>query len=124
MKPLTTCGLLLPLLCLGCASKPLTPGAERVLVTHSPAPEACRHLGEVRGAQGNFWTAEFTSDEALLAGARNELRNQAFLLGADYVAIETERYSDNTASDSLGGTYAAVIIGNAYRCHETALRGY
>lgn len=99
-----------------CAAKPLHSGADRVFVTRQPPPESCRFLGEIRGAQGNFWTAEFTSDEALLAGARNELRNRAAALGANYVTIETERYSNNTAADSLGGTYAAVIVGNAWHC--------
>jgi len=102
----------------GCAAKPLQAGAARIFVTHTPPPDECRFVGEVRGAQGNFWTAEFTSDEELIAGARNELRNRAAALGANYVTIETERYSNNTASDSLGGTYAAVIVGNAWYCDD------
>ena len=102
----------------GCAAKPLQPGADRIFVTRNPPPEECRFLGEVRGAQGHFWTAEFTSDAELSAGARNELRNRAAALGANYVTIETERYSDNTADDSLGGTYAAVIVGNAWHCKD------
>jgi len=78
-------------------------------------------LGEVQGTQGNFWTADFTSDSKLINGARNELRNAAFALRADYVKIETESYSDNTSDIALGGTYSAVIIGNAYHCGKELL---
>jgi putative lipase involved disintegration of autophagic bodies len=30
--------------------------------------------------------------------------------------VETQSHSHNTAGHSLGGTFASVIIGNAYRC--------
>jgi hypothetical protein len=78
-------------------------------------------MGEVQGSQGNFWTSEFTSDRNLLTGARNEMRNQALSLGANYVVVETQSHSHNTAGYSLGGTYASVIIGNAYKCPAQSL---
>jgi hypothetical protein len=99
-----------------CAAKAIQPGAERVIVSQQPAPKGCVFVGEVRGSQGNFWTAEFTSDKNILTGARNEMRNQALALGANYVVIETQSHSHNTANHSLGGTYASVIFGNAYTC--------
>ena len=101
-----------------CAAKPLIPGGAAIMLSKEPQPPECVFLGEVRGAQGNFWSAEFTSDANLIAGARNELRNSAFALRANYVKIETESFSHNTADDSLGGTFSAVVIGNAYRCGE------
>jgi len=107
----------------GCAASPLTPGGDTVLLSKEPAPETCEFLGEVQGTQGNFWTADFTSDANLINGARNELRNAAYAMHADYVKIETESFSHNTADRSLGGTYSAVVIGNAYRCGESALAG-
>ncbi len=100
----------------GCAASPLLPGGDTIFLSKEAAPEVCEFLGEVQGTQGNFWTAEFTSDANLINGARNEVRNVAYALGADYVKIETESFSHNTANDSLGGTYSAVVIGNAYRC--------
>ena len=75
-------------------------------------------MGEVQGTQGNFWTSEFTSDRNLLTGARNEMRNQALLLRANYIEIVTQSHSHNTAPYSLGGTYSSVIIGNAYICPD------
>jgi len=99
-----------------CAAKPVNPGAERIFVSHEEPPPDCVFVGEVQGSQGNFWTAEFTRDRNILTGARNELRNQAHSLGANYVMVETESHSHNTAGYSLGGTFASVVIGNAYRC--------
>ena len=102
-----------------CSAKSVQPGAERIIVSDQPAPAGCKFVGEVHGSQGNFWTSDFTSDENLLAGARNEMRNQAQVLGANYVKIETQSHSNNTADHSLGGTYASVIFGNAYTCPDS-----
>lgn len=100
----------------GCAAAPAVPGSSSIILSREIAPAGCVWLGEVQGAQGNFWTAEFTSDANLIAGARNRLRAAAYDLGATYVRIESESFSQNTATGSLGGTYSAVVIGNAYRC--------
>jgi hypothetical protein len=107
---LVLCGLA------GCAAKPLLPGSDQVVLSKQAAAADCRFLAEVRGSQGNFWTAEFTSDANLIHGARNEVRNAARKLSANYVQIETEVISQNTASGSLGGAYSAIVIGNAFRC--------
>jgi len=112
-KPITLISLLL---LSACASKPVSTGAERIFVSQKEPPPECVFVGEVQGSQGNFWTAEFTSDRNLLSGARNEMRNQALVLGANYILIETQSQSHNTANYSLGGTYSSVIIGNAYKC--------
>jgi hypothetical protein len=114
----------LPLLVLaGCAASPLVPDGEAVLVSKEPAPAGCEFLGEVQGSQGNFWTANFTSDENLINGARNEMRNAATALNANYVKIETESFSENTTDSALGGTHSAVVIGNAYRCSKEIAAG-
>ena len=102
-----------------CAAKQASPGAERVFVSEDPPAAGCRFVGEVQGSQGNFWTSDFTSDRNILTGARNELRNQALSLGANYVMVETQSHSHNTARYSLGGTYASVVIGNAFICPDT-----
>jgi len=121
-SPMRTCDILIPataLLLAGCAAAPLqTPDAAYVLVTrNAPAPE-CRFIGEVVGSQGNFWTAEFTSDKDLVRGARNRMRDEAFDLGANFVQIELENQSHNTGDHSTGGVYSSIVIGNAYFCPE------
>lgn len=113
---------ILPLCLLaGCAASPLEPGGDTVVLSKEPAESQCVFLGEVQGTQGNFWTADFTSDANLINGARNQMRNAAYAMNADYVKIETESLSHNTADHSLGGTYSAVVIGNAYRCGKELL---
>jgi len=100
-----------------CAATPLqAPAAANILVTRNAPAADCTFLGEVRGSQGNFWTAEFTSDEDLLVGARNRMRDAAYALGANFVQVELENPSHNTADLSSGGVYNSTIIGNAYRC--------
>jgi hypothetical protein len=32
------------------------------------------------------------------------------------VVVETESNSHNTSHDALGGTFASVVFGNAYKC--------
>ena len=109
--------LLIPILVSGCAAAPLvSPAAGQILVTRNAPAEECTFVGEVLGSQGNFWTAEFTSDEDLVRGARNRMRDEAYNLGANFVQIELENQSHNTADQSLGGVYSSVIIGNAYAC--------
>jgi hypothetical protein len=103
-------------LVVGCVSKPIVQGAEKIFVSDASPPAGCRFVGEVQGSQGNFWTAQFTSDRNILTGARNEMRNQALSLGANYVVVETESNSHNTSHDALGGTFASVVFGNAYKC--------
>lgn len=101
----------------GCAAAPLQmQEAGNVLVTRNTPAADCKFLGEVLGSQGNFWTAEFTSDEDLIAGARNRMRDRAYRLGANFVQIELENQSHNTADLSSGGVYSSVIVGNAYYC--------
>ncbi len=101
----------------GCTAAPLQkPAASNVLVTRNTPADDCRFVGEVLGSQGNFWTAEFTSDEDLIAGARNRMRDRAYDLGANFVQIELENQSHNTADHSTGGVYSSVILGNAYAC--------
>lgn len=101
----------------GCAAAPLEqPAAANVIITRNAPSDDCVYVGEVLGSQGNFWTAEFTSDEDLIIGARNRLRDKAYLIGANYVQIELENQSHNTADLSAGGVFSSVIIGNGYDC--------
>jgi len=101
----------------GCAAAPLQiPEAANVLVTRNSPADDCRFVGEVLGSQGNFWTAEFTSDEDLIIGARNRMRDRAYQMGVNYVQIELENQSHNTADLSAGGVFSSVIIGNGYDC--------
>ena len=99
---------------IGCAAKEIAPGSEKIMLTSHAAPSHCEFIGEVSGSQGNIMTSDFTSDENLIKGARNEMRNKAFELGANFVVIENQSQSQNTSGS--GGAYNATIIGNAFIC--------
>lgn len=105
----------------GCAAKPLRSDAAAVFLTSRQAPQECRYLGEVSGSQGNLLTADLTRDHDLLQGARNELRNNAQALGANYVVLENQTQSVN--AQGPGGVYSASVFGNAYTCPDMASGG-
>ncbi len=108
-----------PLLTLGCAATQLNPGAERVLVTHAPAPRECRFAGTVIGDQGGSLSGPFTSNRNLAEGAVNDMKNKARDMGANYVVLETTT-AGNTISggprDIHGGQTDVTHMGNAFVC--------
>lgn len=73
-------------------------------------PENCKFLGEVYGTQGNIVTGLFTTDEELIAGARNDVRNEALELGANSLFITKTSPSRTHNLDSYS------FYGKAYRC--------
>ena len=111
-----------------CSAIPLSPGAERVILSRNPAPKGCKFLGSVVGSQGGAFTGGFTSNKNLAEGALNDMRNKGFQLGANYVQIETDRAGvtgSGSISTSQYGLFGAssseqtdvTQTGNAYRCN-------
>ena len=96
----------------GCAAKRLSPGAQAVLLVNE-VPSNCQFLGEVVGSQGNWWTDDVTSTKNKMVGARNELRNQAFAMGATHVQVMESRNTKSGVSFDVTNT---TVIGNAFRC--------
>ena len=97
-----------------CAAKSLNVGAEKVeLVNELPNKSNCEYLGEIVGSQGNWFTGDFTANEDLITGARNELRNKAHELGGNIVHVQDLEHS--SASNSLGTTNVT-SIGKVYKC--------
>lgn len=94
-----------------CAAKELNPGAQKVMLSNSPPSDSCVFVGEVHGGQGNWWTDDITSTKNLVEGSRNDMRNQAFAMGANYVYIQ------QVAKDTsyLGGGKIG-MAGNAFNC--------
>lgn len=70
-------------------------------------------MGEIIGSQGNWFTGDYTSNKNLVTGARNELRNEAYKLGANIVYIQN--MANTNAWGSLGTTNTTAI-GKAYKC--------
>jgi hypothetical protein len=100
----------IPLLLAACAAIPVAPGAERVKLTNQE-PQGCEQLGDVVGTQGNVVSGAWTSDESLISGARNDLKNKAAALGANVVHVLA-----TTSGQTKGGMTSAHMEGVAYRC--------
>ena len=99
----------------GCSAIQPIAGANQVeLVNARWEPKDCKFLGEIVGSQGNWWTGDITSNEDLMIGARNELRNKAYQLGANRVSVQN--MTSVGGSNSLG-TDNTTIIGKAYFCN-------
>ena len=100
----------------GCAANPLNPGADRVeIMTVHKEVKKCSYVGDVSGSQGNRFSGTFTTNENLLMGARNAIKNAAARLGANAVLIQQQQNSQHELS---GGTANSTLIGKAYKCSQ------
>ncbi|UTF60279.1 DUF4156 domain-containing protein [Gilvimarinus sp. DA14] len=99
------------LVLVGCAAKPLNPEATGVFISNEKPSEECEFVKEIYGGQGNWWTDDITSTKALTEGSRNDLRNQAYAAGANYVHVQQVERNESFAG---GGKMA--MTGHAYKC--------
>ena len=100
----------------GCAAIKINPEASSVeIVNEQPNKNKCKFLGEIAGSQGNWFTGDYTSNENLVIGARNELRNKAHKLGGNVVYIQDMK---NTNAWGSLGTTNTTAIGKVYKCTE------
>jgi hypothetical protein len=104
--------LALPLIFLlpACAAIQAAPGAERIKLTNQE-PQGCVSLGEVVGTQGNAVSGAYTSNETLIVGARNDIKNKALALGANVVML-----LPSTTGQTGGSTTSSHLLGVAYNC--------
>jgi hypothetical protein len=102
------------LLLSACSAIQIVPGAEQVKLTNQE-PAACTALGDVVGTQGNMVSGGWTSNETLIIGARNDLKNKAYALGANVVHVLSN--TSGVAGGKYGGsTSSSHLLGVAYRC--------
>lgn len=107
----------------------LNPGAQKVKIVNTE-PKGCEFLGEVVGSEGNSFLGSWTSNQELEKGARNTLRNKAFALGANIVAVGVNRAgvtgSGSSSHSSKHGSRSSsrteqtnvIYVGNAYKCQN------
>jgi len=108
------CLVLVAMSVVGCSAQVVRPEAQSVeIVNVAPDKEECKFVGEVVGSQGNWATGDFTSNENLVIGARNELRNKAYELGGNIVYVQDMK---NTNAYGSLGTTNTTAIGKAYKC--------
>lgn len=115
MKKITT--VFLAAVLAGCSAIPLTPGAERVRITHSEPGKECKFLGDVTGSQGNSWSGGLTSNEDLETGARNDIKNKAVSMDGNLVVLLTQR-AGTTGSRGSSEQTNVTLTGNVYRCPD------
>ena len=102
------------LLIAGCSAHQLKPEASSVmLVINKPDTAQCKFLGEIIGSPGNWGTEEYSSNEVLMVGASNDLRNQAYAMGGN--AIYLQKVND-ASSWILLGTTSISLSGLVYHC--------
>ena len=101
-----------------CAVVELEPGAQQVrLITHEP--QGCQYLGEVTGNQGNMFTGGVTSNANLETGARNDMKNKAYKVGANTVQLLTNRAGQTGGFGQGSGSMEQTNVtytGVAYQC--------
>jgi hypothetical protein len=106
-----------------CATTPLKPGAENVIVTDSThMPTSCKKLGQVSAFDTNGSSVAFTSHERMQEYQLNSLKNKTVDLGGNVIVITAHEttYSDkhDKEPDALD---THLMQGNAYACSASEL---
>lgn len=110
-----TQSMLFPLLAVvlaGCAATSVTQQGAAVELVNA-RPTGCKPLGEVIGKQGNVFSGDFTTNENLMIGARNDLRNRAAALGGNVVHMQDTLNSSHPYST---GAVSTTIVGTVFAC--------
>lgn len=119
LRKLVTISVSSVLIC-SCASIEADLKGQRVIASSHPAPRSCKYLGDVTGNQGNYFTGGWTSNQNLERGARNDMKNQAAKIGANYIEITNSRSGvTGSYNAGFGGSMSETNVtysGNAYYC--------
>lgn len=118
MQIASVCVIVCIWILVGCAAVEMEPGAQQVrLVTNEP--QGCQYLGEVTGNQGDLFTGGFTSNANLETGARNDMKNKAYKMGANTVQLLTNRAGQTGSFGQGSGSMEQTNVtytGIAYKC--------
>lgn len=110
------CAVAAASLIVGCSAQAVRPEAQSIeIVSEPPDKTKCSFVGEIVGSQGNWVTGDFTSNENLVIGARNELRNKAYSLGGNIVYLQDMK---NTNAWGSLGTTNTTAVGKVYKCRN------
>ena len=116
VKPFTTAiaTTFATLMLAACGATQVAPEAQKIELTNAlKNTEQCEYLGELIGSQGGPVAGDFTTDENLALGARNDLRYKAYEAGANVVEVQD---SISASADEAWGTTKITVIGKAYKC--------
>src|SRR5665213_1929960 len=84
----------------GCATSFLNPDADSIRVTKAKPDTECQYLGDVTAHQGDDARRGLISSAKLTSNAKNDLKNEAGVLGGNVVVLiaDTDSYPDNRQS--------------------------
>lgn len=99
--------ILIVLVLSGCSVKnTLAPEAEGVRIYDAlPGESACVYIDEIVGSEANMLTFLFISNRDITIGARNDLRNQAAVMGGDTVVIQRSVFVYSTSTTFVGQVF-------------------
>lgn len=69
--------------------------------------KSCTFNGELIASEGRWYTYLFISNELLIQGALNDLKNKSYQIGADTVAVHL----------NIDFKTSATFVGQAYTCN-------
>jgi hypothetical protein len=94
-----------------CGTQDLDPPGEGVVASRNPPPGTdCHEVGHFVGHEGG-WTGDWISNDDLIKGAFNDLRNQAGEAGSNYV-----QHDPPTLGETDGTTTTATVSGTGFWC--------
>lgn len=108
MKRLFTATLSLFLLS-GCIStnQPLDNDSSSVALHYNDSgSKQCSELGTVTGSEGHWYTFFFIPNKELMVSAVNDIKNEAYALGANTVIVQ----------DPIAFNTSITLLGTAYSC--------
>jgi hypothetical protein len=95
----------------GCETEELSSeGASVVASRNAPAAE-CSNVGHFVGYDGGWWEGSFITNDDLIEGAMNDLRNQVARAGGNYV-----QHDPPTLGQDDGTTTTAMVTGSGFHC--------
>ncbi|MCA0934625.1 DUF4156 domain-containing protein [Vibrio alginolyticus] len=95
----------------GCSSTPVNPHDQsqqvEIRIDGQFDPTQCKYLGEITGSEGHWYNYLFYTNDHMIEGAVNDLKNNAMAINADTVFMISPQ--DFVTSFT--------VLGIAYRCN-------
>ncbi|MGY0614036.1 DUF4156 domain-containing protein [Vibrio sp. FJH11] len=95
----------------GCSTTPIDPHTKsqqvELRIDSQFDPAQCQYLGDVTGSEGHWYSYLFYSNDDMIEGAINDLKNNAMAINADTVFMISPQYFVTSFT----------VLGTAYRCN-------
>lgn len=95
----------------GCSTEDLDDQGKTVVASRNAPAAECIEVGHFVGYDGGWWEGNYITNDDLIEGALNDLRNKAGDAGANYV-----QHDPPTFGERDGTTTTATVSGTGFRC--------